>query len=555
MHNMTIRYKLFAGFGLVLLMMVSLVVIGIHNVNFIDKTLTEVSDVNSVKQRYAINYRGSVHDRAIDIRDVVLAGSKDEIEALERNIEILESFYNDSEQAMKNMIDSGVFFTAEETSILSEITAIQKKTKPQMQQIITLKQQGNELQAKSLLASETGANIKQWLAAINAFIDYQEAANKIATPKAREAAGDFQFLMLVITSIAIVIGISVAIFISRNLTNQLGAEPSEAASALANMTTGDLNKPINNCCPESLMGSVVTLREKLRAIVTSIFDGATELAAQAQRVSADSKQVYTSAQDQATLTNETTERLNTMREGLAYVSESMSKSEINSAKTSEFTKLGKDKIEESAREMNVISNTVSKTVTQVKQLEERAKEIGSIVSVIGSISDQTNLLALNAAIEAARAGESGRGFAVVADEVRSLSLRTGEATQKIEAMINEVQNETAASVLAMEETQPQVENGLALTIETIELLSNIETQANGTLLNVQEVAGATNQQVEFIEKISSSMTKINTMTAESIAALQRNNEATQSLNALSQGLKSTVNFFNIDQSAIDHAVE
>ena len=45
MHNMTIRQKLFAGFGLVLFMMVSLVIIGIQNVNYIDETLTEISDV------------------------------------------------------------------------------------------------------------------------------------------------------------------------------------------------------------------------------------------------------------------------------------------------------------------------------------------------------------------------------------------------------------------------------------------------------------------------------------------------------------------------------
>ena len=234
-----------------------------------------------------------------------------------------------------------------------------------------------------------------------------------------------------------------------------------------------------------------------------------------------------------------------MRQGLAHVSESMSQSEINSAETSKFAKLGKEKIDESAREMELISSTVGATVMQIKQLEDRTKEIGSIISVIGSISDQTNLLALNAAIEAARAGESGRGFAVVADEVRNLSLRTGEATQQIEKMINEVQNETAASVMAMEKTQPLVENGRALTIETIDLLLNIEKQANSSLLNVQEVANATNQQVEFIEKISISMQDINTMSTESIAALQTNNEITQSLDVLSQELKTTVGYFKL----------
>ncbi|MEG3766395.1 methyl-accepting chemotaxis protein [Alteromonas sp. 14N.309.X.WAT.G.H12] len=546
MHNLTIRHKLFAGFGLVLLMMISLVVIGIQNVNYIDETLTEISDINSVKQRYGINFRGSVHDRSVDIRDVVLTITSAEIEELERNINSLEAFYQESEQAMQEMIDSGVPFTPEEMNILSAIAAVKQKTTPQIEQIITLMRQGNQSQARSLLATEVAVDFKLWLEAINEFIDYQEEMNKIATPKAREVAGNFQFLMLIITTIAIVIGIGVTLLISRNLTNQLGAEPSDAASALANMSMGDLNTSFAHYRSDSLMGSVVTMREKLRGIVASILNGATELAAQTQQVSVGSGQVYSSAQIQAKLTNETTQNLETMRHGLASVSESMSQSKSNSASTSNFAQMGKDKIEESAREMDLIASTVAKTVAQIKQLEDKTKEIGSIVSVIVSISDQTNLLALNAAIEAARAGERGRGFAVVADEVRNLSLRTGEATQQIEKMINEVQKETAASVLAMEETQPLVENGRALTIETIDLLQNIEKQAADTLHNVQDVAGATIQQVAFIEKISSSMTEINTMSAESITALQLNNEITQSLNALSQELKSTVNFFKIN---------
>ena len=43
-------------------------------------------------------------------------------------------------------------------------------------------------------------------------------------------------------------------------------------------------------------------------------------------------------------------------------------------------------------------------------------------------------------------------------------------------MINEVQQEAAASVSAMEDSQ--VENGRALTIEASELLLNIDNQAS-----------------------------------------------------------------------------
>ncbi len=104
---------------------------------------------------------------------------------------------------------------------------------------------------------------------------------------------------------------------------------------------------------------------------------------------------------------------------------------------------------------------VGQMVSTMAEINQSAKKIVDIISVIDGIAFQTNILALNAAVEAARAGEQGRGFAVVASEVRSLAQRSSSAAQEIKSLIS-------ASVSQVEDGTRQT----ALVGETITAVIN-----------------------------------------------------------------------------------
>lgn len=543
LSTLKVKTRLGIGFGILVSLMVTLTVLGIQKVNFIDMVLSEMTDINSVKQRYAINYRGSVHDRAIAIRDVAIARNPQEISALEQEIKELEDFYRESEQNMQAMIAKGVMFTAEERQILSQIDQIQAKTLPLVRQIIADKK--NDQVMTEVVLDQARPAFIEWLNTINQFIDYQENLNQTLTPEARGEAGGFQDLMLLLTAIALAISVVVGIAIERSFRKSLGGEPYEAQSAIRLMADGDLTHNYGERVSGSILNSLSGMSTKLTQIVSNIVSASGQLVEQVDEVADGSSRVLRSAQRQASLTQETVDKLDNMRHSIDQIAQVTTQTENNSVMTTDNARSGRELVFDVAAEMENISATIFATVEQVKQLEARTKDIGGIVNVISEISEQTNLLALNAAIEAARAGESGRGFAVVADEVRSLAQRTNDATSQIESMINEVQTQTAASVIAMENTQPQVEKGKEKTSQASQLLVDIENQAEDTLSHIRDVVQATNEQVEGVRDIAAAMEQISSMSDDSVNSMESNENAGRKLNQLANQLKQEVGFFKI----------
>ena len=89
-------------------------------------------------------------------------------------------------------------------------------------------------------------------------------------------------------------------------------------------------------------------------------------------------------------------------------------------------------------------------------INEKAVNIGGVVTTITKVAEQTNLLSVNAAIEAEKAGEYGLGFLVVAREIRRLADQVGQATLDIERMVKEMQGAVSSGVMEMDRFSEQV---------------------------------------------------------------------------------------------------
>lgn len=176
---------------------------------------------------------------------------------------------------------------------------------------------------------------------------------------------------------------------------------------------------------------------------------------------------------------------------------------------------------------------VSEVVSTMSAINESARKIEDIISVIDGIAFQTNILALNAAVEAARAGEQGRGFAVVAGEVRNLAQRSASAAKEIKELITD-------SVTKTTEGTKQVENA-GKTMD--EVVISVKRVAD----IISEIAAASVEQSVGIDQVNTAVTSMDEVTQQNAALVEQAAAAAESLVDQANALSDAVSVFKLDE--------
>ncbi|HCR0385651.1 methyl-accepting chemotaxis protein [Enterobacter kobei] len=343
----------------------------------------------------------------------------------------------------------------------------------------------------------------------------------IVTPVSEVMAEARAFLLkaivLMVLSIVVVSLVMAQIF-TRKVDRPVGGEPSDAAGIALAVARGELNNtiPVRAGDTRSIFYALHTMQMQLKRIVDNISDASHSVRGGTSEISAGNLDLASRTEEQAAAIVETAA-------SMEEISATVKNNADNAHKATTLT-------DRAASLAGHGETLVDDVVTVIGEIDDSARKIGEINSIVDGIAFQTNILALNAAVEAARAGEQGRGFAVVAGEVRNLAQRSANAAKEISQLIAE--------------SSGRVNKGVELVNETGVMMKQVIEAVSHVHLVINDIVQALDEQNRGISQVSTAVNQMDSTTQQNASLVQQISAAALSLDEQAKSLEKTLAFFH-----------
>ncbi|WP_168798585.1 methyl-accepting chemotaxis protein [Herbaspirillum sp. ST 5-3] len=314
--------------------------------------------------------------------------------------------------------------------------------------------------------------------------------------------------------------LAICVVIGRSITRPLGT----AVRIARTVASGDLTSKIEvstNDETGQLLRALKEMNSGLLTIVGKVRNGTDTIAAASTQIASANMDLAARTEEEASSLEETASAMEQLTGTVKQNAEHARQANVLAVSASEVAVKG--------------GTVVSQVVGTMGSINESARKIVDIISVIDGIAFQTNILALNAAVEAARAGEQGKGFAVVASEVRQLAQRSASAAKEIKDLI-------ADSV-------EKIDTGAKLVDEAGATMKDIVSSVKRVTDIMAEITAASQEQSSGIEQVNKAIAQMDQVTQRNAALVEEEAATADALQHQAAELAQTVSIFRLDAAS------
>ncbi|WP_420476582.1 methyl-accepting chemotaxis protein [Noviherbaspirillum sp. ST9] len=515
LRNLSIKSRLIFVVGFLSLMCVSGAVVGLSSLYAANETL-------HITYEHRLVPMGGIDQiiRLIDRNQLAVAqaltdtpeGVQREMDGVEKRIVEINRQW---EQLMADMRDE---ISAEETALADKFVASRKK----------FLEEGLKPAVAALRANDTAKAAQLMRGPMTElFVPVVDSAGKLMQYQRETAKADYQknetMYVWVRNSciggmlFAVLLGTVICIWLLRAIAKPL-ADAVGVAKAVA---AGDLTKEIKVTTSDEtgeLLQALKDMNQSLVRIVSEVRGGTESIATASRQIAAGNLDLSARTETQASSLEETASSMEELTSTVKQNADSAYQANQLAASASEVAVKG--------------GAVVSEVVLTMGSINESAKKIVDIISVIDSIAFQTNILALNAAVEAARAGEQGKGFAVVATEVRQLAQRSAAAAKEIKLLIDD--------------SVEKVDTGARLVDQAGATMKEIVESVKRVTDIMSEISVASKEQTDGIQQVNQAINQMDEVTQQNAALVEEAAAAASSLQEQASSLAHVVSVFKLD---------
>ncbi|UXS03664.1 methyl-accepting chemotaxis protein [Agrobacterium tumefaciens] len=536
----TIKMKLAAAFGFLILMLAGTAGYGIYSLGVSKDSMDDVVEGTVVRLDKVHQMNALALTTVRSQKNMILSTSQEETQRHKASSDESRNHIN----AM--LSDMAASASAETRAYWTDLQAITKAFEASDDRVRELVAQGNT----SLAASFSSGDGRLAANALTQKLDEGVKMNRDRLEAAKQAANDAyeqtRTLLIGASAVAVLIAAATALWIAlgissglrkimtvaeavsvgdlnqnveiktndeiKDLVNRINVMTGNlrnTASIADRIADGDLTvmpKPLSE--RDTLGLALERMVERLRGIVADALSASDNVSSGSQELSASSEQLSQGATEQASSAEEASASMEEMAANIKQNAD-------NAAQTEKIAR-------QSSKDAEASGEAVNRAVVAMRTIAEK-------ISIVQEIARQTDLLALNAAVEAARAGEHGKGFAVVASEVRKLAERSQAAAAEISSLSGET---------------------VKVATDAGDMLNRLVPDIRKTAELVAEISAACREQDIGAAQINEAIQQLDKVTQQNSGASEEMSATSEELAAQAEELQSSIAFFKVDASGL-----